>query len=171
MAQLPRDITREDILAALDRYDREIRPTREGQRWEQNAAHRWAIAHEGRFYPVKQIIALATGEELRSFSGGPEANRYVTQRGFAVVRRDEADSTNEPAFMQTSRDLIQVAQVLHQVGDHVHYRQALRALATQVQAAFQHAETHCWRCDALLPESEQGDGGVCPACGAQVVPF
>lgn len=169
MSKLPAETTREDILAALDRYDREIRPTRAGQRWEQNAAHRWAIAHAGRFYPVKQIIALATGEELRAFSGGPEANRYVEQRGVAVVRRDEA--AEEPAFVQTSRDLIQVAQALHQVGDHGHYRQALRALATQVQAAFQHAETHCWRCDALLPESEQCDGGVCPTCGAQVVPL
>ncbi len=32
-------------------------------------------------------------------------------------------------------------------------------------------DRHCWRCDALLPESEQGDDGICPACEAQIVPL
>ena len=38
----------------------------------------------------KQIISMATRMRVRDFSGGSEpgdANRYVTSRGFAIVKR------------------------------------------------------------------------------------
>jgi MoxR-like ATPase len=39
--------------------------------------------HEGKEYPVKQIIRMATG--VRDFSGGEEPNNYVRARGFRVT--------------------------------------------------------------------------------------
>lgn len=48
----------------------------------------YAIEHEGRRYPVKQIVSIATGAPVGSFSGGKsggQANRYAQERGFTVV--------------------------------------------------------------------------------------
>jgi hypothetical protein len=44
-----------------------------------------SIAHDGQRYPVKFIISLATGAGVHTFSGGQEANGYVTKRGLTVV--------------------------------------------------------------------------------------
>jgi hypothetical protein len=37
-------------------------------------------------YPVKQIVSIATGVNVNSFSGGREANNYVKERGFEIER-------------------------------------------------------------------------------------
>src|SRR5262249_32640134 len=39
---------------------------------------------QNKLYPVKQIISIATGASVASFSGGREANNYVIDRGFKV---------------------------------------------------------------------------------------
>jgi predicted HNH restriction endonuclease len=65
-----------------------LRDTPEWDDWEQNRAHLYAIEHEGRHYPVKQIISMATGMSVSDFSGGQavgNANQYVAARGFAIV--------------------------------------------------------------------------------------
>lgn len=59
-------------------------------------ADRWAVAHGGRLYPVKFLIHLATGEELRAFDGGREANAYVARRGLTLVRLQPEDG--HPAY-------------------------------------------------------------------------
>jgi predicted HNH restriction endonuclease len=72
----------------MGRFDRELRDTSDWAEWEQNRAHRYAIRQEGRRYPVKQIISMATGMSVSDFSGGQavgDANQYIISRGFAVV--------------------------------------------------------------------------------------
>ena len=54
------ETTRETILDAMRRFDHELRNTPEWSNWEQKANYRYAINHEGRHYPVKQIISMAT---------------------------------------------------------------------------------------------------------------
>jgi 5-methylcytosine-specific restriction enzyme B len=79
----------EALREAMERFDRELRPTANWVNWEQDRRHRYAIEHDGRRYPVKQIISMATRMRVRDFGGGSEpgdANRYVTSRGFAIVR-------------------------------------------------------------------------------------
>ena len=53
---LPR-LSRPAVLAAICQFDIELRATEAWVGWEANRAHRWAIEHDGRLYPVKQIAA------------------------------------------------------------------------------------------------------------------
>lgn len=79
------DASREEIQHALERFDRELRDGDEWRDWEDNANHKYAIEHDGRRYPVKQVVSLATGTPRSSFSGGDEANRFAEQRGFQII--------------------------------------------------------------------------------------
>ena len=81
-------VDRETLLAAMQRFDAELRTLPEWQGWEDKRSHLYAIEHEGKRYPVKQIISMATGEPVSEFSGGKsggQANRYAEERLFAVV--------------------------------------------------------------------------------------
>jgi len=82
------DVSAETLRGAMGRFDRELRETLDWTDWEKNRAHLFAIEHEGRRYPVKQIMSLATGTPVSDFSGGRaagDANEYVTSRGFTIV--------------------------------------------------------------------------------------
>jgi hypothetical protein len=63
-------VTPEVIRDAMARLDRDLRATPDWADWEQNRAHRYAIEHDGRHYPVKQVVSLATGLPVSEFSGG-----------------------------------------------------------------------------------------------------
>jgi 5-methylcytosine-specific restriction protein A len=81
-------VSADALLDAIGRFDRELRDTADWSGWEQNRAHRYAIEHDRRRYPVKQIVSIATGIPVADFSGGEaagNANQYVAARGFAVV--------------------------------------------------------------------------------------
>lgn len=84
MSKLP-DISPAEIEIALRRFDSEYRDTPRWQAWP-SRADKNGIAWDGRLYPVKFIIHLATGREVASFFGGPEANSYLARRGFEIVR-------------------------------------------------------------------------------------
>ncbi len=79
------EVSHHVLLDALRRFDEELRPTPDWLEWEQGTRHKYAIEHDGRLYPVKQIVSLATGVPNSGFSGGDEANGYVTKRGLKVV--------------------------------------------------------------------------------------
>ncbi len=79
------DVPREKLLQAMEEFDKELRNTEEWFNWEQKGPYKYAIVHDGQRYPVKQIISMATGEPRTNFSGGYEANSYVSKRGFSVV--------------------------------------------------------------------------------------
>jgi hypothetical protein len=72
------------INEALDRFDREERPSPKWQGWEAKDNYKYAIAKNGRLYPPKEIIALATGTPTSNFSGGAEANGYLRRHGFQI---------------------------------------------------------------------------------------
>jgi hypothetical protein len=71
--------TRETVLSAMDRFDSELRETATWSGWEQNQVHKYAIEWEGRRYPVKEIVSLATGAPVSSFSGCKEPNVFPTK--------------------------------------------------------------------------------------------
>lgn len=79
------NVTREKLLEAMKNFDQELRNQSEWIGWEENKAHKYAISHENRFYPVKKVVSIATGVGVDTFSGGGEANGYAQQRGFSVV--------------------------------------------------------------------------------------
>lgn len=76
--------SREDLVRALERFDAELRNSSEWRDWTSNANHKYAIRHGERLFPVKQVISLATGAPVSSFSGGEEANSFVQGLGFQV---------------------------------------------------------------------------------------
>jgi len=73
------------IFEAIGRFDNELRTTPQWANWESNQTHRYAIKRGDRLYPVKQIIAMATGSAVTSFGGGSEANNYLRERKFEIV--------------------------------------------------------------------------------------
>lgn len=87
-------VDRDVLLRALEEFDRTLREGAEFQHWEILQSQHWAIEHEGKLYPPKKILSLATGAPVSSFSGGPESNAYLSQRGF-VVRRLHDESLRE----------------------------------------------------------------------------
>jgi hypothetical protein len=80
--------SREALLEAMRRFDAEEREGSKWQGWEKNQAHKFAISHDGRLYPVKEIIRMALSEAgtvVPRFSGGPQANGYVQQYGLEIA--------------------------------------------------------------------------------------
>jgi MrcB-like, N-terminal domain/EVE domain len=78
-------IDRERIIDAMEEFDKTLRDMPEWQGWQNNRAQKWAIDYEGRDYPPKKIISMATGQPVNGFSGGIESNDYLKQRGFKIV--------------------------------------------------------------------------------------
>lgn len=79
------DVSSEAIVKALGQFDDQLRSTPQWEKWTNSQSHRYGIEQEGRLYPVKQIISMATGASSSSFSGGSEANSYLIGRGFKVI--------------------------------------------------------------------------------------
>jgi Mrr N-terminal domain len=77
-------VAADQISSAMVRFDAQLRTTSQWEDWEAHRSHRYAIRKDGKTYPVKQIISMATGASLDSFSGGSEANNYVKERGFEI---------------------------------------------------------------------------------------
>lgn len=77
-------LDRDRVLESLSRFDREERDSPKWRGWEGKENHRYAIVHEGRLYPVKEIVSLATGEQVSSLSGGAHSNGIVQKAGFKI---------------------------------------------------------------------------------------
>lgn len=86
---IPKIIQRQHVIQAIN-------DIRVGGVPKQREATKFNLIHEGRLYPPKFTLSLAakhaTGEELAAaeFSGGDEANSYLTDLGFVVQpKRDD----------------------------------------------------------------------------------
>lgn len=81
------ETSRSEILQALEEFDDEHRGEGRWADWQSNRNHKYAIEREGRLYPVKKIISMATGRPTNSFSGSfglkPERSKinvgYITE--------------------------------------------------------------------------------------------
>jgi MoxR-like ATPase len=87
--------SREKVLECLVEFDSSHRGTAQWQDWERDHNYRYALSHEGKLYPVKQIISMVTGLPRTEFQGGETANRYLRQYGFDVIslRNESASKT------------------------------------------------------------------------------
>lgn len=88
-------VDRDAILRALQEFDQSWRGRKRFSDWEDSAAQKWALESDGKRYPPKQIVSIATGAPVSSFSGGPETNSYLQARSFTIVplRDDELRRT------------------------------------------------------------------------------
>ncbi|MEJ7931623.1 DUF3578 domain-containing protein [Ramlibacter sp. AN1015] len=84
------NVDAEAVRRAIDEFDRTLRNSPEWSSWEDNKAQAWVLVHDGKRYPPKKIISLATGAPVGSFSGGPESNDFLAERGFLVSRLRES---------------------------------------------------------------------------------
>lgn len=88
-----KDVPVDIVLEAMKQFDEEYRNSGEWLNWQNNKNHKYAIERDGQLYPVKHIISMATGESVRSFSGGDEANNYLIKKGFKIIiLADERES-------------------------------------------------------------------------------
>jgi hypothetical protein len=80
---IPKNITRQHVLAAIAEIDRSGTPDRK-------ASRRFTVHHNGNHYPPKYLVSLANrhanGTELSSsvFNGGAETNGFLQSLGFTV---------------------------------------------------------------------------------------
>lgn len=94
---IPASISREHIFRALRDIDEHgVPPGRD--------ATKYALEHDGRFYPPKLVVSIAArhalGSELdpTTFSGGQETNRFLSKRGFRIadLRSEAQQDVAEP---------------------------------------------------------------------------
>lgn len=84
---IPR-VDKNSIRVAMRTFDSELRSSPDWVDWEDNKSHKYAIRENGRNYPVKKIISMATGVPVGKFSGGKgsnQANEYIRSLEFAAV--------------------------------------------------------------------------------------
>src|SRR5688572_12074097 len=86
---IPR-VDREKVLEAIKTFDQTLADTDEWRSWDEKGSQVWALVHDGRRYPPKKVVAMATGISVNDFSGGPETSAYLNERGFEVVRLRQA---------------------------------------------------------------------------------
>ncbi len=79
------ETSREQLTEAVNRFDRELRDSLTWQGWQEKLSQRWALQHDGKLYPPKQIISLAAGVPVSQFSGGSETNEFLERHGFTVI--------------------------------------------------------------------------------------
>ena len=79
------NVLKEAIASALKTFDLKYRNTPEWLGWERKGTQRYAIVHQGKLYPPKMVISLATGMKRSEFSGGDQSNSYLSKRGFKVI--------------------------------------------------------------------------------------
>jgi AAA domain (dynein-related subfamily) len=92
---IPKNITKEHIIRAIDEIDKNGIPDDRQQR-------KFNLKYNGKDYPPKYTISIANkfanGEELRAsaFSGGDETNPFLEERGF-MIENIPGISTDEDA--------------------------------------------------------------------------
>ncbi len=81
---------RADVLRAIERFDREVRATFPEERWV-----KYAIQHDRRLYPPKELLRLTIDADPRHFvtGGGPNINRCFKRLGFGVVILQQGNVT------------------------------------------------------------------------------
>src|SRR3972149_1182309 len=85
-----RTFNREDVEGAMDRFDRDFRPG--FNRW-----HTYAIRHNDRDYPPKELLRMIVGD-IGNLSGGEPTNHYFRDLGFQIVEIGDDGQTTAHAM-------------------------------------------------------------------------
>src|SRR5438034_894370 len=84
-----RRFTREDVERAMDRFDRELRDS--FRRWRT-----YAVKHDGRDYPPKELLRMIVGD-IGNLSGGEPTNHYFRELGFQIGEIGDETPTGDQA--------------------------------------------------------------------------
>ncbi|MEE4224188.1 HNH endonuclease signature motif containing protein [Pseudomonas viridiflava] len=78
-------VEKKAIERALKKFDSEFRTQPEWAAWESNKSHKFAILVDGKLYPAKKIVSLATSMAVKDFTNGRPTNGYLRARGLKIV--------------------------------------------------------------------------------------
>ena len=80
-------VTRQNILDALHEFSAKYPNPEVYDNWLQKDTYKYAVWHNGRIHPPKQILSIATGIPTTDFNGGELTNRVFRQLGFDVENK------------------------------------------------------------------------------------
>lgn len=80
-------VTRQDILDALHDFASQYPNTETYENWLEKDTYKYAVLYDGRVYPPKHILSMATGIPTTEFGGGEQTNRVFHQLGFTVENK------------------------------------------------------------------------------------
>jgi hypothetical protein len=76
----------QDILAAIRAFDAEYPNTNDYKHWLERRNYKYVLLYEGKKYPPKRILSMATGTLWQEFEGGvQQTNRVLRNLGFRIV--------------------------------------------------------------------------------------
>lgn len=81
------NVSRQDILRAMAKFDSDFPNTNDYDRWLDNGKYKYALEHT-RYYPPKKVMSEATGIPIIRFYGGSGTygvNRYFKREGFKII--------------------------------------------------------------------------------------
>ena len=78
-------VSADQIQEAMNKFDEEFRTQPQFIGWESKGNQIYAIDVDGKLYPPKKIISIATGLRVSEFSGGNDSNDYLKNLGFKVI--------------------------------------------------------------------------------------
>jgi MoxR-like ATPase len=155
---------------ALARFDQEDRALPKWKGWEERKSYKHAIVKDGRLYPPKEILALATGLPVSEFSGGPEANNYLVQRGFQIEAlrlptQSQVEAALHDLIISKAPEAIEPADAYEILADHFELPDRLRSMLLEKtqESAWQNRVRQARRNlveDGVLDRSEWGQWQV-----------
>ncbi|PKN92923.1 MAG: hypothetical protein CVU44_12900 [Chloroflexi bacterium HGW-Chloroflexi-6] len=77
-------VTRQQVLDSLHEFASQYPDTNAYDDWLNKGTYKFAVRFDGRLYPPKQILSMATGIPTSDFSGGEQTNRIFRELGFDV---------------------------------------------------------------------------------------
>jgi hypothetical protein len=82
-----KEITRQDIIDALNEFASEYPDTDMYESWLQKDSYIYAVRYDEKVYPPKHILSQAAGIPTTDFSGGERTNSVFRRLGFEVEKK------------------------------------------------------------------------------------
>jgi len=125
--------TEGDVRNAMLRFDAEIRSLPEWAQWDEKKNHKFAFVDEGRRYPMKEIISMASGTPKDEFSGGEEAIRFAKKLNLGVEALhlpSEAETTIalHDLLLASHPHPLQPSEAYEALAKYFHLSKSLRSL-------------------------------------------
>jgi hypothetical protein len=90
-------VSREQILSAMQEFDSKFRAG------ENDSGTLWAVLENGRRYPPKRILELATRVSRSKFYGGKPSNDVFVALGFNIIEADGGAKSLEQIAKEQAR--------------------------------------------------------------------
>jgi hypothetical protein len=106
----------------MEHFDHSERSSAQWQKWETKANFKYAIVHDGRIYPVKEIVSQATGTPTSNFSGGTQANNIIRRAGFSIEAlhlpsEGDIQAALHDLFLTTASGITEISEAYQALAD------------------------------------------------------